>query len=837
MRALFSLCLLLTGCDALLLGNPRNCVQNPRACAAAQVCNLQTQACEARSCRSSPLECLADEYCEPASKLCVEFNCVAQPSQCAADQRCSSTSRHCETVPLVLGQPDLTTNLGAAYGMKSPHGVLLIPDIGNPGQSKLVVADRGNRRVLIWNRVPTQSQVADAVLGMPDVNTLSPDDAYGGVNEASFLAPTTLSSDGSKLAVADVTANRVLFWNQIPSSMPGKGPIPANSLWGQSNFTSIQTDSPTGNTNRQGVFGPAAYFTGPTGRFFLPDQFNHRILVFAAPPLSNTAVPTAYLGQPASDVGTAYLPAANTLREPKQVVVSQGELFVADSMNHRVLLFDAQNAMTNAAALAVLGQPTLADGKANQGGVAPSASALNLPTSLHVVDGTARTLWIADSGNHRVLRYTLPTPTPTTGSLAADLVLGQADFTQRNSQLGLATAASLSGPMGIHSDGTRLVVSDTNHNRVLIWNSLPAVNMQPADVVLGQPDMVSAQPNNPLSPQPLRYSQVSSVATDGTRLFVADSGNHRVLIWNQLPKQVVSPPDVVLGQRDFTSGGANQGSSQPSSSTMDSPAGIAVGEGRLAVADAGNHRVLIWNTIPTQNGAAAASCVGQLSCSNRASATTQSRLQNPSGVSLVAGRLYVADSGNHRVVWITFASMATGALFEGLLGQRTYSAKEANLGGLSAATMSSPRQVLATPTQIVVADTGNHRVLLWNAWPTAMGAAADLVLGQDDFSSSYPRVSRSRLESPSALLLRGNGLYVASSAQDRVLIWSQWPSKNGQPADAIIGQPDFTASLPNHPELPAESRLSAPSGLAAAGNQLFIAELNNNRVLVRSPLP
>jgi hypothetical protein len=179
----------------------------------------------------------------------------------------------------------------------------------------------------------------------------------------------------------------------------------------------------------------------------------------------------------------------------------------------------------------------------------------------------------------------------------------------------------------------------------------------------------------------------------------------------------------------------------------------------------------------------------------------------------------------------------TGALFEGLLGQRTYGAKEANLGGLSAATMSSPRQVLATPTQIVVADTGNHRVLLWNAWPTAMGAAADLVLGQDDFSSSYPRVSRSRLESPSALLLRGNGLYVASSAQDRVLIWSQWPSKNGQPADAIIGQPDFTASLPNHPELPAESRLSAPSGLAAAGNQLFIAELNNNRVLVRSPLP
>lgn len=835
MRSLVSLCLMLLGCDALLVGNPRNCVQNPRACAADQVCNVETQSCEARSCRSSPLVCSADEYCDQESKLCVEFNCVAQPSQCASDQRCNPTSRRCETVAFVMGQPDLTTNLGAAYGMKGPHGVLLIPDASSPGQSKLVVADRGNRRVLIWSRVPTQNRPADAVLGMPDVNTLSPDDAYGGVNEASILAPSTLSSDGTKLAVADTTANRVLFWNQIPTSMPGRGPIPANSLWGQSNFSLTQTDSPSGNTNRLGVSAPAAYFTGALGRFFLPDQFNHRVLVFSSPPTSNATVPLAYLGQPAFDSGVASLPAVNTLKEPKQVSVSQGELFVADSMNHRVLVFDAQNAMTNASALAVLGQPTFTDGKANQGGSLPSASSLNLPNSVHVVDGAARWLWIADAGNHRVLRYTLPTPT--TGTLAADLVLGQVDFSGRNPLLGSATATSMNGPSGVHSDGTRLVVSDSNNNRVLIWNSLPTINTQPADVVLGQPDMVSTRPNNPLSPQPLRFNQVSGVASDGTRLFVADTGNHRVLIWNQLPKQAGSPPDVVLGQRDFTSGNSNQGSSSPSSSSMDSPVGLAVDAGRLAVADAGNNRVLIWSSIPTQSGAAASSCLGQVGCSLHGGATSQIRLQNPSGVSLVAGRLYIADSGNHRVVSISTAALMTGAAFDGLLGQRSYTAKEANLSGLSATTMSSPRQVLATPTQIVVADSGNHRVLIWNALPTALGAAADLVLGQDDFGSAYPRVTRSRLESPSALLLRGGALYVASSAQDRVLIWSQWPTRNGQPADAIIGQPDFTASLPNHPELPAESRLNAPVGLAAAGNQLFVAELNNNRVLVRSPLP
>jgi hypothetical protein len=835
MRALVSLCLMFCGCEALLTGNPRNCVQSPRACAADQVCNLETQSCEARSCRSSPLECLDDQLCDPGSKLCVAFNCVAQPSQCAADQRCNQVSRRCETLPFVLGQADLSANLGVARGMKSPQGVLLIPDASSPGQSRLVVADRGNRRVLIWSRVPTQNQPADAVLGMPDVNTISPDDAYGGVNEASLLAPATLSSDGTKLVVADVTANRVLFWNQIPTRMPGNGPIPANSLWGQSNFSGTQSDSPTGITNRLGVFAPGAYLADPQGRFFVADQFNHRILIFSIPPTTNTVLPGTLLGQASFDSGAASPTAGNTLREPRQVTVSQGELFVADSMNHRVLVFDSQAAVGMDSALSVLGQPTFGDGKANQGGALASASTLNIPTSVHVVEGTGRWLWVADTGNHRVLRYTLPTPTP--GMLAADLVLGQPDFAQRSVPLGLPTAATLSGPTGVHSDGVRLVVSDTNQHRVLIWNRLPTVNQQPADVVLGQPDAASRLPNNPLSPQPLRFNQVSSVATDGTRLFVADTGNHRVLIWNRLPAQTASPPDVVLGQPDFLSGSANQGSSTPSSGSMDSPAAIAVDAGRLAVADSGNHRVLIWNSIPTQSGQAATSCIGQSSCMNRSFSTGQARLQSPGGVSMVAGRLFVVDSGNHRVVWLPVSAAMTNALFQGVLGQSSYAAKDANRGGLSAVSMNSPRQVLATPTQLAVADTGNHRVLLWNTWPTALGAPADRVLGQEDFTSSYPRATRSRLESPSALLLRAGALYVASSAQDRVLIWSQWPSRNGQPADAVLGQPDFTASLPNHPDLPAESRLNAPVGLAAAGNQLFIAELNNNRVIVRSPLP
>lgn len=836
MRLFPSLCLLLLGCDALLTSNPKNCVENPRACSPEQVCNPDTQGCEARNCRSSPLDCLVDQYCDPTSKLCVEQNCVTSPSQCAIDQRCNAANNHCETIPFVLGQPDQQTNLNSSLGMNAPQGVLLVPDPASPGQSKLLVADKGNRRVLIWNRVPTQNRAADTVLGMPDVHTLSPADAYAGINEASFLAPSTLSVLSGKLAVADTGAHRILFWNQIPSAPPTKGPIPANSLWGQTNFRTSGSDSPSGQTNRLGVFGPGASFATASGRFFVTDQFNHRVLPFVSAPTSPNVGPILPLGQVDFVSATPGL-SATAMNQPRAVTAGGTELFVVDTLNSRVLVYDISGNFTaTPTTSAVLGQPTFTDGKSNTGAAFPTASTLSQPIALHLIDGPPRLLWVADASNNRVLRYTLPTPAVT--NPAADLVLGQADFTTRQPGLGLSTSAfSLSNPSGVHSDGTRLVVSDTAAHRVLIWNTLPTSNQQRADVVLGQVSATASAANNVLPPQPLQFNQVSHVATDGTRLFVVDQGNSRVLIWNQVPKAGPVPPDVVLGQADFTSGLANRGGSgSTSAQTLSSPTTVAVSGDRLAVADTGNNRVLVWDTIPTQSGAAATACLGQTSCSIRMGATAQGRMAGPTGVAIAGGRIFVADAGNSRVLSFPDTA-ATGATANGLLGQLAFTSSVANNGGESATSLSSPRQVIATPTQILVADSGNHRVLLWNSWPSALGARADVVIGQDDFTSSYPRATRSRLENPTDLLLWRGALYVASVDQHRVLIWSTLPTQNGQPADLVIGQPDFASALPNHPDQPLPDRLTGPVGLAAVGNQLFIAEQTNNRVSVHSQLP
>src|SRR6185503_4305187 len=119
-----------------------------------------------------------------------------------------------------------------------------------------------------------------------------------------------------------------------------------------------------------------------------------------------------------------------------------------------------------------------------------------------------------------------------------------------------------------------------------------------------------------------------SVTTDGTRLYVADLGNNRVLIWNSIPTTNQQAADVVVGQKNFDTGLANDSSSLCASNgtasdgttltyparcakTMDFPR-FALSDGRrLFIADGGNDRVLIYNTIPTANAAAADVILGQ----------------------------------------------------------------------------------------------------------------------------------------------------------------------------------------------------------------------------------
>jgi len=333
--------------------------------------------------------------------------------------------------------------------------------------------------------------------------------------------------------------------------------------------------------------------------------------------------------------------------------------------------------------------------------VTTAANSVNQPTAV-ATDGTI--LAIADTDNNRVLIYNT---IPTTPNASANVVLGQPDFaTVQTPSLDTVTASSMRGPQGLWIQNGKLFVADTQNSRILIWNSIPTTNNQPADLVLGEPNFttryVAANPLNPVTAANSLYDP-ASVSSDGKRLFVADLGNNRVLIWNEIPTANQQPADVEIGQPDMTSNQSDNvlgilanGTSTTTSTTwvtggcastgtdtavtpnvpdynpicertLSFPR-FALSDGtRLFIADGGNDRVLIYAAIPTANGAAADNVLGQVNfitdivsdqtqlitstvVSNNSSADT---IRTPSSLAWDGTNLYVADPYDNRVLYFT----------------------------------------------------------------------------------------------------------------------------------------------------------------------------------------
>ena len=91
----------------------------------------------------------------------------------------------------------------------------------------------------------------------------------------------------------------------------------------------------------------------------------------------------------------------------------------------------------------------------------------------------------------------------------------------------------------------------------------------------------------------LLFNHPMKIATDNTRLLLADTRNNRILIWNSLPTANTSP-DLVLGQGDLSSNTPGDDMGE-----LNWPAGVAAGGGKVVVADTENNRLLIWNNFPS----------------------------------------------------------------------------------------------------------------------------------------------------------------------------------------------------------------------------------------------
>ena len=322
-------------------------------------------------------------------------------------------------------------------------------------------------------------------------------------------------------------------------------------------------------------------------------------------------------------------------------------------------------------------------------------------------------------------------------------------------------------------------------------------------------------------------------------LWVADTGHHRLLGWRQVPEADNAPAEVLIGQQDFGREGRNaKGPAGPA--TLNVPTGVCAWGRGLALADAWNHRVLLWRETARESGQPADIVLGQddpaaMQANRGAERPTAASLHWPYGVAEADGRLVVADTGNRRVlVWDS--PERTGQPADRVLGQDGFETRDENAGGaVGQVGLRWPHGIATWRGRLAVADAGNNRIMLWDGLPSAPGAPCDQVLGQADFAGCdhnmaayYPTAAA--LNMPYAIAAAGDLLIAADTANSRLLGWSEVAT--AAPAAHLTGQPDFASKGDNAWGLPRRDTLCWPYGLSVLGRRVAVADSGNNRVLL-----
>jgi sugar lactone lactonase YvrE len=679
---------------------------------------------------------------------------------------------------LVIGQPDFTS----IFCNQNPYnsGIQTTPTLSSicdprglavDGAGNLYVADSGNCRVLIFKDPFGTDQVADAVLGQSTGCTNSV------VDQAHLFDPHAVAVDSAgNVYVGDTLDCRVLEYDQplttdlIPDRVFGQADF-THPVFGQGSWCSRAVG---------GIEAPEGLSVDSNGRLYVASE----ALVYEYDtPLSKTTWDHS-LGTTGCNVGGET--ASTTCGPIAAVADAAGALYVADVGSSRILEFDSPFTVSQASR--VFGQPdftgsaTYFNSDCNTGG--PSAASLCLRADLNN-EGAALaiddhgSLWVADAMNSRVLRY----DNPLNSDAVADLVLGhttmddvrepfvaapqpgitldnttytvlivdsvnsriliqgydrpfgvigQPGFNSTDCNSGGLSAASLCHPTAAITAGGNLWVADSGNNRVLEyqapWYTVDQVHKQivikqRADQVFGQTDFVSNSCR--LGADGLCAPQGVAFDAHGD-LYISDTGNNRILLDQNPSAGGAMKAERVFGQADFNSGDCKPGSG--GASTLCDPRGITVlshidpwgvdqGDD-LYVADRGNHRVVLYQSVMTKpTGAAADKVFGQGgNMSGGSCGQGTDGLCHPTGVATDrGGNLLIADTDNNRVLEFTDPLLSSSADF--VFGQSDFNDAACNAGGISAQSLCQPTgiSVDAGLDRVYIADAGNQRVLRYDA--------------------------------------------------------------------------------------------------------------------------
>jgi len=473
------------------------------------------------------------------------------------------------------------------------------------------------------------------------------------------------------------------------------------------------------------------------------------------------------------------------------------------------------------------GQPAdvvlYADNFNNSGG----ASSLNHPGKV-ATDG--KRLIVADTYNNRVLIWN---NIPEKNYTPADLVLGQTDMTQN---MPGTARDKLRWPQGVSVDGARLVVADANNNRILIWNTFPTKDGQPADLVIGQPNFTSdVETGDNIPPPDLRQKKDIwwpwDVLIYQNKLMVI-SLDGSLLIWNKFPTQNYESADIVVGQKNFAERFNGEIKKEDERLYMKTPRSVAYDGKYLVVGDYNAHTMFVYDGLPAESGKEA-DFIYQ----------PPSVLKTATGVAFANGKLY-ATMDNSISVWETsFAADNQPPDF-------SFGSGGIDVGGPR---LNSPYGLATDGKRLFVADTNGSRVLIYNKLPSGSNSAPDVVLGQKDlFSARY--VSRNSRNNPKPFT-DGNLLIVSDDYNGLVQIYKHLPDESLADADIYnladggyiacgynenlycagrngISEWDKMPERSVKPDFLSAFYIGQVEGLAVDDKAIYVSDSKTNRILV-----
>ncbi|HLI85686.1 MAG TPA: hypothetical protein VKV17_17355 [Bryobacteraceae bacterium] len=632
--------------------------------------------------------------------------------------------------------------------------------------------------------------------------------------------------------------------NAVPTRIVGHAANPANALEGLSptNFNPNLVEgrelySPQGIALDTSVSPPILY---------VADTLNNRVLAWKnGSGFTNGSPADLVIGQPdpyttlPGGPGSA-LGFTAGLNSPTGLAVRNGDLYVVDSGNNRVLRFPQPFAnQGHEQPNLILGQATFSTKVANYPSGRPSAAGISLccannqaPYTANIAFDAAGNLWLTDPGNRRVLRFPAAQVSAGGAGLSADYQLGwpnPTDFADAPIALpvnstGAYTTSQFYVPAGIAFDTAgRLYVTDADPtltvNRVLVFPLGPTINGLPqlngTVKIIGLPPQ-GTTPSQVVQNQTLLLNPsgvfLIPAANNQSTVGVVDTTSSRILIFppfEQWTDPLVAPPATqVIGQNgDFSNRNPNNAplatvSPAPTATTLAFPGAAVFVNNVLYVADSLNNRVVAWpyqgGTFPAANGV-----LGQTQLTR-------------GSINYIEGREFNFNS-----------SVPTA-------GAPCYSGYPSACDAGIAVDNSS-----GTP-HLYVADPGNNRVLGFKDLRTlTAGSQADIVIGQPDLSTgicNYPtgnpaQPAQNTLCNPIGLTVDAQGnLYVADSLNGRVLEFPQPFNYTGtmQPASLVLGQQSFNSQFTD----PTQSNMARPYGVALSGtNGLVVSDVQHNRIL------